>query len=176
MAGSGQLQNSRGQQGQQMSKDRPRPDREKYRLALAQRQVRMHEAAWDECIRRELAAAEAARAQKASGQQGEFYEFSVQYATSFGQELYMVGSCEELGSWTLSHKVHMGWSEGNIWRAKVEIPLERGVPSLQECLAVDMLFCSIDSSRSLSTSTLLQRRTLGRQKVHVQSFTESGSS
>ena len=126
-------------------------------------------AAWDECVRREIAAAKAARNGGASGWGGNILEelwlpMAAQEATSSafstphllavalaqagltscrqslckGQELYMVGSCEELGSWTLSrkvqmranllerhcrsfpsaHKVHMAWTDGNIWRAK----------------------------------------------------------
>ena len=71
----------------------------------------------------------------------------------------MVGSCEELGSWTLSHKaclgvisahfkccgsldvdqVHMGWSEGNIWRAKVIGILGLGLRRLQ-CLDKQRVF------------------------------------
>mmetsp|Transcript_9914 Transcript_9914/g.18429 ORF Transcript_9914/g.18429 Transcript_9914/m.18429 type:complete len:161 (+) Transcript_9914:50-532(+) len=121
MARTDQLPNGPGRQGKQMSKEERSPAcGDKIKTAQTKRSERLYEAAWDECIRRELAAAEAARG-------SQFYDFSVQYATSFGQELYMIGSCEELGSWDLARKVHMGWTEENYWRVKLEIPMQRGV-------------------------------------------------
>eukprot|EP00931_Biecheleriopsis_adriatica_P050528 TRINITY_DN29260_c0_g1_i2.p1 TRINITY_DN29260_c0_g1~~TRINITY_DN29260_c0_g1_i2.p1 ORF type:complete len:163 (-),score=35.33 TRINITY_DN29260_c0_g1_i2:32-520(-) len=84
--------------------------RQKYQEVLHQRQVKLYENAWDECVRREKAAARTE------------VEFSVCYHTSFGQNLFVVGSAPELGSWDLSKKVHMRWTEGDVWRAKVEFP------------------------------------------------------
>eukprot|EP00440_Ansanella_granifera_P041698 gb/GFBE01045211.1/.p1 GENE.gb/GFBE01045211.1/~~gb/GFBE01045211.1/.p1 ORF type:complete len:167 (+),score=24.12 gb/GFBE01045211.1/:1-501(+) len=82
--------------------------RDKYSDVLHSRQVRLYEAAWDECIRRELAAARTV------------VHFCVRYNTSFGQELHVIGSSPELGSWDLAQKVHMCWTEGNVWVARVD--------------------------------------------------------
>lgn len=60
-----------------------------------------------------------------SDDESEVYEFIVHYNTKFGEEIYVVGSCPELGDWDLCKKVHMGWCEGNWWKAKVAIPKER---------------------------------------------------
>lgn len=50
-----------------------------------------------------------------------------------GQEVYLVGSCDELGAWDLARKarnasmpcmstqVHMAWTQGNYWTVKVRV-------------------------------------------------------
>ncbi|CAJ1367273.1 unnamed protein product, partial [Effrenium voratum] len=122
--------------------------KEKYAEVMHKRQVNMYERAWDEAIRREKemcskAAKEAQEAKEAKDAKdvkepkelqanagewsgGAFHTFMVPYSTSFGQDLFLVGSCEELGCWDVIRKVPMGWTEGNVWTAKVSIPKERG--------------------------------------------------
>ncbi|CAK8989841.1 unnamed protein product [Durusdinium trenchii] len=123
----------------------------KFARAAAIRLVAMYERAWDECIRRELAASEAAQAlslaasasatstmsprslsttpqsAKSSTWGGDLYELKVHFETSFGQELYLVGSVDELGLWDCRRAVHMAWTAGNVWTAKVSIPADRNV-------------------------------------------------
>mmetsp|Transcript_55830 Transcript_55830/g.148468 ORF Transcript_55830/g.148468 Transcript_55830/m.148468 type:complete len:85 (+) Transcript_55830:76-330(+) len=36
--------------------------------------------------------------------------------------MHMVGSCEKLGSWDVGRSVHMAWTDGNVWEAKVVFP------------------------------------------------------
>ncbi len=40
----------------------------------------------------------------------------------FGHQLLIVGNCPELGGWKLSEAPLMSWSEGNVWRATLELP------------------------------------------------------
>eukprot|EP00913_Durusdinium_trenchii_P001704 g1576.t1 len=119
----------------------------KFARAAAIRLVAMYERAWDECIRRELAASEAAQALSLAASAsatstmsprslhpstdlcwlGDLYELKVHFETSFGQELYLVGSVDELGLWDCRRAVHMAWTAGNVWTAKVSIPADRNV-------------------------------------------------
>eukprot|EP00434_Breviolum_minutum_P013842 symbB.v1.2.012205.t1/scaffold834.1/size159133/3 len=125
--------------------------RQRYEDALHERRVKMYGEAWDECIKREVDMAAKAKKEKASTSDrsprtprrqamksprgvtsassgvwgGELYEFKIQYSTNFGEEMYLVGSCDELGAWDLSRKVHMAWNEGNFWTVKVKIPADR---------------------------------------------------
>eukprot|EP00930_Biecheleria_cincta_P023306 TRINITY_DN16861_c0_g1_i2.p1 TRINITY_DN16861_c0_g1~~TRINITY_DN16861_c0_g1_i2.p1 ORF type:complete len:208 (-),score=42.10 TRINITY_DN16861_c0_g1_i2:55-588(-) len=120
--------------------------REKFLQAKHQRQVRTYEAAWDECIRRERDAGQVAadarvrrpaspesaaeqppavRARKPplpEDVEPPVVEFSLTYHTKFGQELCIVGSSAELGSWDLERRVPMSWTDGDVWVAKVEFP------------------------------------------------------
>mmetsp|Transcript_4600 Transcript_4600/g.11817 ORF Transcript_4600/g.11817 Transcript_4600/m.11817 type:complete len:401 (+) Transcript_4600:254-1456(+) len=48
-------------------------------------------------------------------------EFKIKYATSFGQSLKIVGSEGTLGGWDVAHAPVMSWTEGNVWRAAVEL-------------------------------------------------------
>eukprot|EP00435_Cladocopium_sp_Y103_P060057 s1010_g21.t2 len=123
--------------------------RKRYDQAALARCERQYERAWDEVLKREQAMVEEAKMAKTmsttdstvSGSArsrsrspadpdddswgGEVYELVVQYSTKFGEELYVIGSCPELGEWDLGKKVHMGWFEGNFWKVKVAIPKER---------------------------------------------------
>eukprot|EP01055_Gregarina_sp_Pseudo9_P002676 Gregarina_sp_Pseudo_9__2675@NODE_2922_length_822_cov_11_337165_g2668_i0_p1_GENE_NODE_2922_length_822_cov_11_337165_g2668_i0NODE_2922_length_822_cov_11_337165_g2668_i0_p1_ORF_typecomplete_len166_score34_49CBM_20/PF00686_19/5_9e03CBM_20/PF00686_19/2_7e26CBM_48/PF02922_18/0_0074_NODE_2922_length_822_cov_11_337165_g2668_i0254751 len=45
--------------------------------------------------------------------------FLVNFATYFGQELYIIGNTSELGEWIPEKAVKMTWSEGNNWRCDV---------------------------------------------------------
>jgi len=39
----------------------------------------------------------------------------------YGQQIYLVGGCPELGGWILSNGVPMTWSDGDLWTATVEL-------------------------------------------------------
>ena len=43
------------------------------------------------------------------------------YRCHFGQSLGVVGSAESLGNWDPKKKVVMNWSEGDIWRAELDV-------------------------------------------------------
>eukprot|EP01056_Protomagalhaensia_sp_Gyna25_P003126 Protomagalhaensia_sp_Gyna_25__3125@NODE_2860_length_853_cov_41_343980_g2389_i0_p1_GENE_NODE_2860_length_853_cov_41_343980_g2389_i0NODE_2860_length_853_cov_41_343980_g2389_i0_p1_ORF_typecomplete_len180_score29_48CBM_20/PF00686_19/9_3e23PIGL/PF02585_17/0_23_NODE_2860_length_853_cov_41_343980_g2389_i0231770 len=45
--------------------------------------------------------------------------FLVNFATYFGQELYIIGSTPELGEWSPDKAAKMIWSEGNNWRCDI---------------------------------------------------------
>lgn len=49
-------------------------------------------------------------------------DFEVPYDTAFGENLCMVGSHENLGAWELERAKAMTWTEGNVWKASVELP------------------------------------------------------
>ncbi|CAG9462760.1 unnamed protein product, partial [Pedinophyceae sp. YPF-701] len=51
-------------------------------------------------------------------------EFAIPYCTSFGQEVRMVGSAEQLGQWDVTRALSMTWTDGHIWRG--EAPLAPG--------------------------------------------------
>lgn len=48
-------------------------------------------------------------------------KFSVTYTTVPGENLFVVGSSMELGTWNVSRSVPMQWTDGNVWVAKVDI-------------------------------------------------------
>jgi len=41
--------------------------------------------------------------------------FQIQYNTSFGEFLVVVGSIESFGSWNPKNAVKMNWNPGNVW-------------------------------------------------------------
>eukprot|EP01057_Protomagalhaensia_wolfi_P005943 Protomagalhaensia_wolfi_Nauph_80__5942@NODE_790_length_1992_cov_43_098310_g223_i1_p1_GENE_NODE_790_length_1992_cov_43_098310_g223_i1NODE_790_length_1992_cov_43_098310_g223_i1_p1_ORF_typecomplete_len180_score35_69CBM_20/PF00686_19/7_1e22PIGL/PF02585_17/0_2_NODE_790_length_1992_cov_43_098310_g223_i19311470 len=45
--------------------------------------------------------------------------FLVNFATYFGQELYIIGNTLELGEWNPDKAAKMIWSEGNNWRCDI---------------------------------------------------------
>lgn len=45
--------------------------------------------------------------------------FSVQFATIFGEKMAVVGDGPCLGDWDPSRAIEMFWSEGNVWRCSV---------------------------------------------------------
>lgn len=49
-------------------------------------------------------------------------EVRVEYGTSFGESLFMVGSTPTLGEWDPTKSKAMEWSEGNVW--KTALPLK----------------------------------------------------
>jgi len=46
--------------------------------------------------------------------------FGVQYDTSWGQNLVLVGSSPSLGNWDPAHGQRMTWLSGNYWKSEVE--------------------------------------------------------
>ena len=138
---------------QNMSKIKSKEyNRKRFEQAKLAKCVKRYEEVWEEVVSREKARMEEAKMAKTisssttdttdtSGSarsrsrspaesdvrddDSEVFEFVVQYPTKFGEELYVIGSCPELGDWDLGKKVHMGWFEGNHWKVKVAIPKER---------------------------------------------------
>lgn len=91
-------------------RERRRRYREKLEAAVQARKLRLYEEVWAEVLRREMAAIP------------RVLEFRVKYDTVMGQELHLVGSTPETGSWDLARSLHMYWTEGNIWVCKVKLP------------------------------------------------------
>ncbi len=48
-------------------------------------------------------------------------KFSIKYQTVPGQSMYIFGGVKELGNWKESN-LKLKWSEGHIWKAKLEVP------------------------------------------------------
>ncbi|KAH3746148.1 Serine/threonine/tyrosine-interacting protein [Pelomyxa schiedti] len=48
-------------------------------------------------------------------------QFSIRYVTSFGQELYIVGSIPILGMWHPTPDNKMKWGEGNVWSISLPV-------------------------------------------------------
>jgi hypothetical protein len=48
-------------------------------------------------------------------------ELAVKYTTVPGENLFVVGSAVELGTWNVGRSVPMQWADGNVWTAKVNI-------------------------------------------------------
>lgn len=48
--------------------------------------------------------------------------FSVPYRCEFGQNLSLIGSSSALGEWDLQSCTNMHWSDGDIWRAELNLP------------------------------------------------------
>jgi hypothetical protein len=47
--------------------------------------------------------------------------FRIPYRTSFGQDIAMVGSTDELGNWDPREGISMTWSEGDVWHVDFEV-------------------------------------------------------
>ncbi|KAH7623690.1 hypothetical protein NADE_008513 [Nannochloris sp. 'desiccata'] len=48
--------------------------------------------------------------------------FWLQFRVEFGQSIIVVGGSPDLGNWVLADGVPLGWSEGDMWNATVDIP------------------------------------------------------
>ena len=46
----------------------------------------------------------------------------IPYHCRWGQHLCLVGSIEKLGQWDVARGLEMTWSDGDLWRAEVDIP------------------------------------------------------
>ena len=56
---------------------------------------------------------------------GNFYsvKFSIKFQTQLGENIFILGNIKELGNWKET-KFRLKWSEGHIWKGKIEIPNE----------------------------------------------------
>lgn len=41
-----------------------------------------------------------------------------------GQEVVLVGSHPQLGSWSMDDAVPLKWSDGHVWRTSIELPAD----------------------------------------------------
>lgn len=48
----------------------------------------------------------------------------VQIPTRPGQEVVLVGSHQQLGSWSMDAAVPLKWTDGHVWRASIELPAD----------------------------------------------------
>jgi ribosomal protein L7Ae-like RNA K-turn-binding protein len=48
--------------------------------------------------------------------------FVINYCAEYGQQVVLVGSCQELGSWDTSAAVRLVWQQGDNWKAAVQLP------------------------------------------------------
>lgn len=51
-------------------------------------------------------------------------KLAIPYHCHFGQHLCIVGSPASLGSWDINQGVTMQWSDGDLWSADLDLPLE----------------------------------------------------
>lgn len=49
---------------------------------------------------------------------------AIPYHCNFGQHLCIVGSTESLGAWNIDQGVMMEWSDGDVWSADFDLPLQ----------------------------------------------------
>jgi hypothetical protein len=47
--------------------------------------------------------------------------FGIGYETKFGEKIFAIGSTDFCGEWDLAAALKLKWTEGNIWRATVEV-------------------------------------------------------
>jgi len=52
-------------------------------------------------------------------------EFELEYKTTFGEVLFIIGSIKEMGSWNLGEAKRMEWNYGGIWKIKLVLPREK---------------------------------------------------
>jgi hypothetical protein len=50
-------------------------------------------------------------------------KFSIKYSTQPGENIYIVGNLKELGNWK-ENKFKLKWTEGHIWKGKLNLPSE----------------------------------------------------
>jgi hypothetical protein len=51
--------------------------------------------------------------------------FQMKYNTQPGEDLGVIGSISELGSWDQNRALRMNWNDGNIWKANINYNFER---------------------------------------------------
>jgi len=49
-------------------------------------------------------------------------EPSIVFPTRFGQEIYLIGDCPQLGQWDTKLSIPMKWAQGGIWSTVIHIP------------------------------------------------------
>lgn len=47
--------------------------------------------------------------------------FQIQYDTKIGEDIGLIGSTKEFGSWNQKNALRMHWNEGNIWKTTIDI-------------------------------------------------------
>lgn len=52
--------------------------------------------------------------------------FKVPHHVEFGENICVVGAHDTLGSWDVGSSVPLNWSEGDVWTAQLELPLDTG--------------------------------------------------
>lgn len=79
-----------------------------------------------------------------SGKNKEFkikkIEFQMYYNTSMGEEVGLIGSIKELGSWDKNKVLRMHWDDGNIWTATIDF-------SFVEITSFEFKFILIDNGK-----------------------------
>ena len=50
-------------------------------------------------------------------------EFHIKFRTDYGQQMKIVGSALEFGSWAIAKSPVMKWSEGDVWSATLRLPV-----------------------------------------------------
>lgn len=48
--------------------------------------------------------------------------FVINYCAEYGQQVVLLGSCQELGSWDTAAAVRLTWQQGDNWKAAVQLP------------------------------------------------------
>eukprot|EP01054_Gregarina_sp_Poly1_P005990 Gregarina_sp_Poly_1__5989@NODE_3154_length_1333_cov_99_270932_g1923_i1_p1_GENE_NODE_3154_length_1333_cov_99_270932_g1923_i1NODE_3154_length_1333_cov_99_270932_g1923_i1_p1_ORF_typecomplete_len173_score31_21CBM_20/PF00686_19/4_6e22_NODE_3154_length_1333_cov_99_270932_g1923_i17701288 len=86
--------------------------RAKYAQRNHERKVEVYFKALELVRQRELAAVDGSDSKRS-------ISFIVNFATYFGQELYITGNTSELGEWNPDLAVKMVWSEGNNWMCDI---------------------------------------------------------
>jgi len=49
-------------------------------------------------------------------------ELSLIFPTRFGQEVYLVGDCPQLGEWDVNRAIRLDWGPGGLWSCIIHIP------------------------------------------------------
>jgi hypothetical protein len=50
--------------------------------------------------------------------------FSIHYNSTFGEEVYILGSSPKLGMWKLSGALPLKWNQGNLWKGEIKIEVD----------------------------------------------------
>lgn len=50
-------------------------------------------------------------------------EFRVKFRTDYGNQIKIVGSAAQFGAWAIAKSPAMKWSEGDIWRVSIDLPV-----------------------------------------------------
>ncbi|KAH0478060.1 MAG: hypothetical protein KVP17_002109 [Porospora cf. gigantea B] len=52
--------------------------------------------------------------------------FAINFPTHFGQNLFVVGSCPELGAWSAENAIELEWGPNHVWSGTVKLPKSHG--------------------------------------------------
>eukprot|EP01053_Blabericola_migrator_P011960 Blabericola_migrator_1__11959@NODE_731_length_6696_cov_64_725298_g527_i0_p5_GENE_NODE_731_length_6696_cov_64_725298_g527_i0NODE_731_length_6696_cov_64_725298_g527_i0_p5_ORF_typecomplete_len189_score20_57CBM_20/PF00686_19/2_1e24FLYWCH_u/PF16662_5/5_7FLYWCH_u/PF16662_5/6e02FLYWCH_u/PF16662_5/91_NODE_731_length_6696_cov_64_725298_g527_i07671333 len=95
--------------------------RAKYAQRTMERRVEVYFKALEMVRQRELAQSMAGESPDGK----KTVSFLVNFATYFGQELFIIGNTPELGEWNPDRAVKMIWSDGNNWRCDITLAGKR---------------------------------------------------